>query len=85
MTDGLEEIVVIVNLVHVLPHFILMEPNWVSISSDEFFGIHAVNGEGSLHTLLLTTDENCHILFSAPFLFGLLLRSEFFLRFGHRQ
>src|SRR6266576_1587799 len=81
MTD-LETIVFTI-LIYVLPHFILLKPNWVSIFSDKLVWIHTVNCRGPLYTFLLTIDENGHVLFSSSFLFGLFRRSEFSFRFGH--
>src|SRR6266576_1143070 len=81
MTD-LENIVLTI-LIYVLPHFILMKPYWVSISSDKLVWIHTVNCGRPLYTFLLTIDENGHVLFSSFLLFGLFRRSEFSFRFGH--
>src|SRR2546425_12614227 len=81
--DRLENIVLTI-LIYVLPHFILLKPYWVSISSDKLIWIQTVNCRSPLYTFLLTIYENGHVLFSPSFLFGLFRRSEFSFRFGQR-
>ena len=61
MTD-LEKIVLTI-LIYVLPHFILMKPYWVSISSDKLVWIRTVNCRRPLYALLLTFDKNGHVFF----------------------
>ena len=80
--DRLENTVLTI-LIYVLPHFILMKPYWVSISSDKLVWIHTLNCRRPLYTFLLTIDENGHVLFLSSFLFGLFRRGEFSFRLGH--
>jgi hypothetical protein len=68
---------------HVFPHFILMQPHWISISSDKVIYIHSINGGRSLHSLLLAVDKNCHVFLLSSVFLNLLGGCQFPFRFCH--
>ncbi len=68
---------------HILPHLILMQPDGICVPSDELVHIHAVNGWRSLDSLLLSVDEDGHVLLLPPFPFCLLSSSEFSFTLCH--
>jgi hypothetical protein len=69
-------VILIFILIYVFPHFILVQPDKISVSSYEFFYIHAIDFRWSLDPLLLAVHENDHIFFSPLFLSGFLFRSK---------
>jgi len=66
-------------LIDVFPHLVLVKPNWIGISSNEFISIHTLDCEGSLDPLLLTIHEDGHELLLSLLLSGFLLWCKFLL------
>jgi hypothetical protein len=62
---------------HVFPHFILIQPDRVGGSADEFIGIQTLDGRRTLDPLLFPMDEEGHIFFPAPPLLRLLKSAKF--------
>jgi hypothetical protein len=67
----------------VFPHLVLMQPDWIAVSSDEFLGIKAVYQLGSENTLLFAIQEDGHEHGALAGLFAPLRWREFVLRSGH--
>ncbi|MCH7920669.1 MAG: hypothetical protein IIC50_22155, partial [Planctomycetes bacterium] len=59
-------IAVVFILIYVFPHFILVQPNGISVSEDEFFCWNAINRGRTLDTFLLAIHEDCHVFISPP-------------------
>jgi hypothetical protein len=60
-------------------------PNKICVPSDKFVPIQPVNGWWSLDSLLLSVDEDGHILFLPAFLFCLLSGSKFSFALCHDE
>lgn len=70
-------------IVDVLPHTHLMQPDGISVLSDEFVKRSSVDELGARDSLLLSVDEHGHKL-SLPFTFRSALRGrQLFLWFRH--
>jgi hypothetical protein len=69
----------------VFPQFILMQPDWISISSDEVINIHSINGGLPLHSLLLTVKKNGHVFLLSSLLLSLLGGCQFPFGFRHGE
>ena len=67
-----ESIIPLFILINIFPHFILVQPNRISISPDEFINRNTIDCGGTLNPLLLAIHEDCHILFLPLFLCGFL-------------
>ena len=64
-------------------HSVLMQPDWICISSDEFIDVDAINSLWSPNSHLFAIHKYKHEL-PFPFLFrGLLSRCELLLLFRH--
>ena len=50
--------IVLLLLIHVFPHPVLVKPDGICISPDEFVHIHAVDGRRAFDAFLLAIDEN---------------------------
>jgi hypothetical protein len=68
---------------HIFPHFILMQPDWISISPDEVINIHSINGGRTLHSFLLTVNKNSHVFLLSSLSLGLFGRCQFAFGFCH--
>ena len=64
---------------HQFPHLVLMQPDWVRVSSDEFIDRHAVNLLRSPDAFLSTVYENDHERGIAFFLQAFFFLREFSL------
>ncbi|CAK0770417.1 hypothetical protein CCP4SC76_5300013 [Gammaproteobacteria bacterium] len=73
--------------VHQFPHFILMQPNWVSIYPYKLIRIHPINSNRSLDSYLFAIHEYPHENFLTLF-FSLFSRTflsfcKFLFYLGH--
>lgn len=64
------------DVAHMLPHFILMQPDRVRVISDEFINRDPVNGRRALHAFLLPVHEDGHIFLPPSPLLSFLGGSE---------
>jgi len=46
----------------IYPHFILRQPDWISVSSNKLIYIDSINGGQSLDSFLLPVNKDCHVL-----------------------
>jgi hypothetical protein len=70
-------------IIYELVHSVLMQPNRICISSDEFIDTDAINYFGAFNSHLFAVHKYKHELLF-PFLFcDLLSRCELFLLFRH--
>ena len=76
-------VILIFILIYVFPHFILVQPDRISVSSYELFCIHAIDCGWSLDPLLLAVHENGHVFFSPLLLRGFLFWSKLLLSSWH--
>ncbi len=76
-------VILIFILIYVFPHFILVQPNRISVSSYELIHIHTIDCGWSLDPLLPAVHENGHVFFSPFFLGGFLLWAKFLLLSCH--
>ena len=71
----------------IFPHFVLMQPNGISISYDKFIHIHSINRRTSLYSNLLAIHENPLIFLLAlslcSFSSSFLRCCEFLFNFWH--
>lgn len=70
---------------HILPHFILVEPDRVRVFSEEFVDRYSVNGRWPGNPFLFSVEENRHKVFPSSSFRGFFRGSEFSLGLGHRE
>jgi len=62
-----------------------MQPDRISIPSNEFIGIHAISGRRPFDSLLFAVDEDRHVLLPSTFFFGLLGSGKFSFGLAHNE